>query len=188
MLKSTSLFCKPFVLCFAFSLTALGQGAPDFDALMAAQKEALHSFSMMDGKWEGTATTLSYSGEEQTIRQTERVGSFLNGTVKMVEGRGFDDDGNVAFNALGVISYDPTSETYSMRSYARGMVGDFEIVPSANGFEWSIPAGPSTIKYKATIEDGTWTEVGDRIAPDGKVVRFFEMNLRRVSDYSWTDN
>ena len=37
----------------------------------------------------------------------------------------------------------------------------------------------------ATLADGTWTEVGDRIMPGRPPVRFFEMRLRRVSDSDW---
>lgn len=42
-----------------------------------------------------------------------------------------------------------------------------------------------TMRYTATIKDGAWREVGDRIVPGGPPVRFFEMNLTRVSDTSW---
>lgn len=142
---------------------------------------------MMDGTWEGTATTLTYSGERIEIRQTERVGSFLDGTVKMIEGKGFDDSDNVTFNALGIISFDPQTEQYLMRSYARGMVGDFEFQPTSNGFEWKIPAGPTVIHYKATIENDTWTETGDRVMADGSSVRFFEMTLTRTGSTEWPD-
>ena len=44
--------------------------------------------------------------------------------MKVIEGRGYDADGNVSFNALCIVSYDPDSRTYKMRSYTMGMVGD----------------------------------------------------------------
>jgi hypothetical protein len=56
---------------------------------------------------------------------------------------------------------------------------------TADGFTWSIPAGPMTIRYTAVVKDGTWTEVGDRIAPGKDPVRFFEMRLARVGDGDW---
>jgi hypothetical protein len=46
-----------------------------------------------------------------------------------------------------------------------GYAGDFPVTLTAEGFTWSIPAGPMTIRYHAIVKDGTWTEVGDRIVP-----------------------
>lgn len=53
------------------------------------------------------------------------------------------------------------------------------------GYVWGIPAGPMTIRYTAVIKDGAWLEVGDRIMLFKEPVRFFEMNLKRVSDSNW---
>ena len=72
-----------------------------------------------------------------------------------------------------------------MRSYAQGRSGDFSFTPTADGFQWEIPAGPMTIRYTAVVKDGSWHEVGDRVLPDGQAVRFFEMNLSRLGDSDW---
>jgi hypothetical protein len=152
---------------------------------MAAQKDAMAPFAFMDGVWRGSAWTVLPSGEKRTLTQTERVGSFLDGTVKVVEGRGYDGDGKVAFNALGIASYDPATKKYTMHSYAMGHSGDFALTPTADGFVWEIPAGPMTMRYTAVIKDGTWKEVGDRIAPGQEPVRFFEMTLTRIGDTDW---
>ena len=50
---------------------------------------------------------------------------------------------------------------------------------TGDGFAWEIPAGPMTIRYNAVVKDGTWTEVGDRVAPGKEPVRFFEMSSPR---------
>lgn len=165
--------------------TALGQGRPDPAALLSAQREAMNRFAMMDGAWRGSAWTLLPSGEKHAFIQTERVGPFLDGAIKVVEGRGYEEDGSVAFNALGIISYDPETESYALRSYAQGHVGDFAITPTERGFQWEIPAGPTTIRYTAEIAEGTWREVGDRLVPGEEPIRFFEMTLSRVEDTSW---
>jgi hypothetical protein len=166
-------------------MSAFGQGRPDPAVLIAAQREAMKPLELMDGAWRGTAWTILPSGERHTIEQTERIGSFLNGTVKVVEGRGFEADGSVGFNALGIISYDPSKRTYSLRSYAQGNVGDFVFTPTADGYTWEIPAGPMTIRYTAAIKNGTLQEVGDRIVPGQEPERFFEMTLSRVGDTDW---
>ena len=139
----------------------------------------------MDGIWRGPASTLLPSGEKHAITQTERIGPFLDGSVKVIEGRGYDAEGKVTFNAFGTISYNPATRSYSMRSHAQGQVGDFVLTPTAEGYTWEIPAGPVTIRYSAVVKDGEWHEVGDRVAPGKEPVRFFEMKLRRVGDTTW---
>lgn len=164
---------------------AIGQARPDPAVLVSAQQEAMTRFAMMDGVWRGPAWILLPSGEKHHLTQTERVGPFLDGSVKVIEGRGYEADGSVGFNALAVISFDPATETYSMRSYAQGHSGDFTIRPTDAGFEWEIPAGPMTIRYTAVFDEGTWTEIGDRLRPGEDPVRFYEMTLHRIADTSW---
>jgi hypothetical protein len=164
---------------------AVAQGRPDPQAVMAAQRKALARLAFMDGVWRGPAWTILPSGEKHAVTQTERIGPFLDGTVRVIEGRGYDESGKVTFNAFGTISYSADSDPFTMHSYALGNVGDFNLTPSADGFVWEIPAGPTTIRYTATVKDGTWKEVGDRIAPGKEPVRFFEMNLKRVGDSDW---
>jgi hypothetical protein len=163
---------------------ARAQG-PDAAALIAAQRAAMAPLSMMDGVWRGPAWTVLPTGERHEVTQTERIGPFLDGSVKVLEGRGYDADGRVTFNAFGTISYDPATRAYSLHSYAQGRSGTFVLTPTADGYVWEIPAGPMIIRYTATIRDGAWREVGDRIMPGRDPVRFFEMNLRHVGDTDW---
>ncbi len=164
---------------------ASGQGRPDPAKVIAAQQEAMLELSFMDGIWRGPAWTLTPSGEKHTLTQTERVGPFLDGSIKVVEGRGYDADGKVAFNAFAIISYDPATSAYTLHSHAQGNVGDFVLTPAADGYVWEIPAGPMTIRYTAVFTADTLHEVGDRIMPGKEPIRFFEMNLERVGDTSW---
>lgn len=165
--------------------TARAQGRPDPAALIAAQQEALSKLAFMDGAWKGSAWTILPSGEKHVLTQTERVGPFLDGAVKVVEGRGYEADGKLAFNAFGTISFDPAKSSYTMHSYAMGYVGDYMLTPTADGFTWEIPAGPMTIRYTAKIEGDRWVEVGDRLVPGKEPVRFLEMNLERAGDTGW---
>lgn len=176
-----------FLLSVAgMSLTAVGQGRPDSAALIAAQREAMAPLAVMDGVWRGPAWTILPSGEKHVITQTERIGPFLSGSIKVIEGRGYEADGRVGFNAFGIVSYNPTTRAYTLHSHAMGNVGDFVLKPTADGYTWEIPAGPTmTIRYTATIKDGAWREVGDRIQEGKEPVRFFEMNLKRVGDSDW---
>ncbi len=164
---------------------ASAQGQPDSAALIAAQRDAMNRFAYMDGVWRGPAWTILPSGQRHDVTQTERIGPFLDGSVKVLEGRGYNPDGTVGFNAFGIISYQPAQQNYTLRSYAQGYSGDFALTPTADGYVWVLPAGPVTIRYTVTIRNNTWREVGDRIVPGKDPLRFFEMNLKRVSDTKW---
>ena len=175
-----------FLITTALSpLTTIAQGRQNPATLIAAQRDAMAVFANMDGVWRGPAWTILPSGEKHTITQTERIGPFLDGSVKVIEGRGYDPDGKVTFNAFGTISFNPATRVYTLHSHAMGNVGDFVITPTADGYAWEIPAGPMTIRYVAVIKDGTLREVGDQIQAGKEPVRFFEMNLKRVGDTKW---
>lgn len=164
---------------------ASAQDRPAPGPLLAAQREAMSALKAMDGTWRGSAWTLLPSGEKHTIVQTERIGPFLDGAVKVIEGRGYSPDGKLSFNSFGTVSYNPATKTYSLRSHAMGQVGDFAFAPTADGYTWEIPAGPATIRYTAVIKDGQLREVGDRTMPGREPVRFFEMTLQRLGDSDW---
>jgi hypothetical protein len=173
------------LLAAGVSAGAVEQGRPDPAELISAQKKAMMKLSFMDGEWRGTAWIVLPSGEKQTLTQTERIGQFLDGSVRVIEGRGYDSDGNLAFNAFATISYNPATAAYTMRAYAQGNVGDFVLTPTADGYTWEIPAGPMTIRYTAVVKEGGWQEFGDRIIPGKDPIRFFEMNLKRIGDTDW---
>ncbi len=167
------------------ALALAAQGRPDPAALMAAQREAMRKLEFMDGIWRGPAWTILPTGEKHSITQTERIGPFLDGSVKVLEGRGYEAGGKVTFNAFGTISYSPATKSYTLHSYAMGNAGDFELKLTPTGFIWEIPMGPTTVRYITTVKDGEWLEVGDRIAPGREPVRFFEMKLKRAGKTDW---
>src|SRR5258707_13001056 len=82
------------------SLTASGQGRPDPAALIAAQREAMAPLAFMDGVWRGPAWTILSSGEKHNITQTERIGPFLDGSVKVIKGRGYNSVVSLGFTAF----------------------------------------------------------------------------------------
>jgi len=152
------------------------------------QRKQLQGLARMDGTWRGPAWILLPTGERQELTQTERIGPFLSGTVKIIEGRGHDAEGKVVFNALGVIAYDPEKKKIFIRSYAMGRIGDFPLTITNKGYQWEIQAGPAKIQYTATIQDGELHEVGDRIIPGQEPIRFFEMKLKRIGDTKWPED
>ena len=153
--------------------------------IIASQVEAMRALSMIDGIWRGEATVIQADRSRLTFVQTERIGPFLGGSVKMIEGRGYDDAGRVRFNALGIISYDPSARAFTMHSHAQGHVGDFVFVPTSQGYRWDLPIGGATIRYVATVKDGELHETGDRVVDGREPIRIFEMRLRRIGDTDW---
>ena len=177
-------WCLTLLLLSGLLAGAFAQPGHDPAKLIAAQKEALSKLAVLDGEWRGAAWILTPTGKH-TITQTERVGPFLDGSVRVIEGKGYEADGTESFNALGIISFDVATGSYSMRSYAQGRAGDFPVTLTEDGFEWEIEAGPMTIKYKAVVKDGKWTETGVRVMPNQEPVPFFEMTLTRIGDSRW---
>src|SRR5688572_257096 len=166
---------------------AVAQPPPDPAPAIAAQREAMAAIGFMDGVWRGPAWTILPNGEKSELIQTERIGPFLQGSVKVIEGRGYREDGSVGFNAFGIVSYDPAKKTYSLRSYALGHAGDFSFRPTADGYIWEIPQPGALIRYTATVKDGTLREVGHRIVEGREPMQFFEMTLKRVGNTNWPD-
>ena len=149
------------------------------------QRAAMQGLSMLDGIWRGPAFTVLPDGKKIELTQTERVGAFLDGSVKVIEGRGYDSAGKVAFNAFGTVAFDPATKTYTLHSHAQSYYGIHPLQTTEDGFIWEMPAGPTKIRFTTSIKAGIWSEVGDRIMPDGRTVRFFEMKLQRIGDTTW---
>jgi hypothetical protein len=160
---------------------------PNAAALVAAQRQAMQPLSILDGRWRGPATVTLPDGRRVETTQTERAGSLLGGSIKVIEGRGYGADGTVTFGAFGVISFVPQTGRYNFRSYAQGFAGDFPMEVRADGFSWTIKAGPATLRYTATIREGVWTEIGERLVEGAPPVRTFEMTLQRIGDTDWPD-
>lgn len=145
----------------------------------------MNLLSIFDGTWRGPAKVILADGKELTLTQTERVGSFLGETVKVIEGRGYAPDGTSPFNAFAVISYSPQNEKYNFRSYAQGYSGDFPLEVRPDGFTWSVKMGPATLRYTATVKADVWTEIGERITEGQAPVKTFEMSLHRIGGTDW---
>ncbi|HET9639926.1 MAG TPA: DUF1579 domain-containing protein [Allosphingosinicella sp.] len=163
--------------------TAAPAGAWDPAARLAAQREAMKPLAFMDGAWRGRAET---DRHPEGFTHTERVGPLLDGTIRLVEGRSYDEKGGTRFNAFAVISYDPARRAYMMHSHAMGFVGDFPLTVRPDGYSWTQPAGPgASINYVATVSGDEWREVGERVAKGAAPQKVFEMRLKRIGRSPW---
>tara|TARA_R110002124_G_scaffold1492_2_gene8774 strand:+ start:49 stop:627 length:579 start_codon:yes stop_codon:yes gene_type:complete len=149
------------------------------------QRAAMARLSAMDGEWRGTSTIHGPTGT-QTLAQTERVGSLLGGSIKVIEGRGYNPDSSTSFNAMAVISWDTAAGRYGFHSWANGRTGNFQFEATEDGFRWEVPAGPNgRVEYVAVVADGTWHEVGHYIVEGQPPRRILEMTLTRLGDSDW---
>jgi len=176
----------PFALAAALLVPAVAPAQVADPAALAAQRAAMDRLAWMRGTWRGPAVTRGPGGEHR-VTQTERIGSFLDGTLTLIEGKGYNPDGSTGFHAFGVVSFDPASGKYTLSSSAQGRRGEFVLTPTKDGYVWEIPAGPAVIRYTATRDGKTWHEVGDRIVAGGAPQRFFEMTLTRIGDTDWPE-
>ena len=178
------LTCLALVLCCALPLPTQAAG-PANRAALQQQQDALRKLERYDGTWRGEAISYQADGTRLQLVQTERVGPMLDGTLRVIEGRGYAGDGTLVFNAFAVISFSPQSNRYHFRSHAQGYSGDFPMEVTDEGFSWSIPAGAATIRYTSRVKDGTWTEIGERVEPGREPVKIFEMRLQRIGNTDW---
>lgn len=158
---------------------------PDALALLVPQREAMKALAALDGHWRGTATLFLGEGRTKVLTQTERVGSMLGGAVKVIEGRGYGADESTEFNALAVISFSPQTGRYAFRSYAQGHSGEFPFELRPDGFRWTMRFGNTLIQHTATVRNGEWVEIGERITEGQAPVRIDELRLRRVGATEW---
>jgi hypothetical protein len=172
-----------FALACALPTGALAQNADA--AALAAQSAAMAKLAWMRGTWRGEAR-MQTQGGELVVTHTERVGTMLDGTVTVIEGKSFDAAGKVPFNAFAVVSFDPRSQAYVMASHAGGRSGDFPFTVTDHGYAWEMPAGPAaSIHYAASFDGASWTETGDYVANGQPPRRFFTMRLKRIGDTGW---
>jgi hypothetical protein len=167
------------VIACAFAASAALAQAPD----AAATQAGIARLDFMVGRWRGEAWQQRGPERVQT-QMLEVVERKLNGAVLEVEGRGTvatpGGQERVVHHALGVISFDARTGTYSLRSYlATGQSGDFALTLIDGGVMWSreVPGGRvrNTARYTAT----EWHEIGE-FSRDGTAwIQVMEIRLKR---------
>jgi hypothetical protein len=126
------------------------------------QRSAMRKLSFLLGKWSGEARILRGSGEPLELLQTEEAQYKLDGLVLMIEGIGRNKtEGNVALQALGIVSYDDEAGKYYMRAYNDGryLETDLKLAGNGKGITWGFALGE--IKTSSVLridEKGQWNE------------------------------
>jgi hypothetical protein len=163
-------------LCFSGDLAAQAPDAPLAQAGIAR-------LEFMIGRWRGEAWQLRGNERVQT-QMVETVDRKLGGAVLLVEGRGTiaipGAEDRVVHHALGVISFDPGSARYTLRSYlATGQSGEFVLTLVDGGVSWTREVPGGSVRNTARFTSNEWHEIGE-FSADGTTWRqIMELRLRR---------
>lgn len=149
----------------------------------AAAQRAIARLDFMVGKWRGPAWQQRGAERVQT-QMFEVVERKLGGAVLLVEGRGTvavpGGEERVVHHALGVISFDPASGKYTLRSWlATGQSGDFEVTLVDNGVQWTREVPGGRVRNTARYTGDEWHEIGE-FSRDGTTwTQIMEIRLKR---------
>ena len=145
-----------------------------------AVKPKIDKLIPMVGQWEGTGWYQQGPDKRYEISQTENVESKLNGTLLLMEGRGYVND-SLAFNAMAFFSYNPHKKQYVIESHlmdgkATVATGFFK---EDGSFQWGFEFPQGKIRYNITFDENTWHETGEFSRDGEKWYKTFEMNLTK---------
>ena len=143
---------------------------------------AIDRLAVLEGNWQGSGWIQQPQGTRAEFRQTETVARKLNGTVLLIEGKGYEND-SLAFNAMAMASYDPQTEKYRFNSFLSdgkytAAEGWFD---EAGVFHWQfgVPNG-GTVRYSITMTEDTWFEKGAYNPPNTEQwYPFMQMELTK---------
>jgi hypothetical protein len=182
----TTTSCFTYLLIIAAAFTSLGQAVraqmPDVKAPVQA---AMQQTAVMVGEWRGTSSSIRPDGSREIAEMHEQIRWKLDETVLLIEGRGVNESGEVAHNALAVLSFDPFTRSYKFNSHiAQGLqtAASFEVLEPNVKFRWGYETLAGKIRFTLTFsEDGThWHEIGE-FSRDGETwFPTLEMNLDKV--------
>lgn len=145
-------------------------------------KSEMQKLAYMVGTWKGEASMRQPNGSVLKVNQEEDIQFKLDGTILMVEGTGRNEESKIVFNALGIISYNPDTHSFGMKSHVMdGKQTDaYFTIHKENNFEWGFTiANNAKIRYFITLnsQENSWKEKGE-YSPDGNSwYPFMEMNL-----------
>jgi hypothetical protein len=170
---------KALIYCIATSVPSMAQPprAPNIEAQRAAMKK----LEFLVGRWAGEAHVLRGLGEPVVLAQTEEAQYKLDGLVFLIEGVGRSkEDGKLAFQALGIISYDDESGSYRMRAFNDGrfLETDVKLLDNGKGITWGFASGQFRTRSVLRItEKGDWTELAEITIGSQPPRKFMELSV-----------
>ena len=150
-----------------------------------AQRTAMKKLGFLVGDWSGEATVLRAPGQFSELAQTESAQFKLGGLVLVIEGIGRNKtDGKPTLQALGFITFDDETGTYTMRAFndGRWLETEVKLAEGGNSISWGFALGAfKTSSVLRINEDGEWTEHGELIIGDRPPQKMMDLKVRRIS-------
>jgi hypothetical protein len=151
----------------------------------SAARAAIDTLSPMVGRWRGEAWMAREGGQRVETVMTETVERKLGGTVLLIEGVGQipaagGGEPRVVHHALAILSFDPRTGGYQMRSHlANGLSGDFVVTLVDGGVRWSREVPGGTVRNTARFTADEWHEIGEFSRDGATWTQVMEIRLRR---------
>src|SRR5688572_12803039 len=110
--KTEILFC--LMLIGMITINSLAQTSE------TVAKEKMKPFAFWAGHWQGEGSIQMGPGEPKKSKVDEHLEFKLDGTVLLIEGMGKSvPENNIVHHALGVVSFDQSSNEYRLNSYLK---------------------------------------------------------------------
>ena len=151
-------------------------------------KEKMKTFDAWIGRWQGEGAMQMGQGEPKKSTVDEHIQSKLDGTILLIEGIGKAKNANtqeetVVHHALGILSYDPVTDQYKLRSHLKnGRSTDAWFTIVGENIPVGFEAPNVKMRYFITLDpiQKSWHEIGE-FSQDGSTwQKVFEMNLKKT--------
>jgi len=130
-----------------------------------AQRIAMKKLAFLEGEWSGEASAARGPGVVVELSQTEVAQFKLDGLILIIEGVGrTKSDGELALEALGLITFDDGTGSYRMRAFNDGkwLETEVKLLDDGKGLSWGFSLGEISTKSVLRInEKGEWTELAE---------------------------
>lgn len=170
---------KILLLTIVLAAGFVGVGAQENNAEL--QRGEMKKLESMVGQWKGSGW-IQQGPKRETFTGTETVQRKIDGLALLVEGKFANPEGKIIHETLAVLAFSAKDAKYRFRTYlASGISGEHDLKLISDGYEWGFQSPTGTIRYTIKTTSDTWNEIGE-FSKDGKSwIKFFEMNLKKVS-------
>ena len=161
------------VISFLILVALMSPAFPQSFETDPLSKSKIIQLGFLVGDWKGSGWRMGPEGRA-TFDQTEKIRFKLDSTAILIEGKG-RSNGRVVHNALAILTYNKSDESYSFRSYLQnGQNAEFKGELIGDKFYW-YPT--DQVRYIIWInEEGQWYEKGEFRRGDSWS-QFLEMTL-----------
>ena len=143
----------------------------------------MQKLAFLAGRWSGEARIFRGGANPAELIQTEHAEFKLDGLLLLIEGIGRNKaEGNIALQALGIVSYDDETGSYHMRAFNDGRYLEtaVKLASDGKGLSWGFTLGEiRTSSVLRLNEQGQWTELHEITIGDQPARKFMEVTVNQ---------